>query len=101
MEFIDVKKLNELKDSGTKLLVDITASWCGPCKTLVPRLEKIEPDYSNVTFVKMDAEQNRDFLIGMDVNAVPTVIIYNGHKMINRFAGVQSESTYRDVLNTL
>jgi thioredoxin len=101
MEFIDVKKLEELQTSNTKILVDITASWCGPCKTLVPRLEKIEEQYPSIKFVKMDADTNRDYLISMGISSVPTVMFFDGDKLISRSTGVQLESFYKDVLNKL
>ena len=101
MEFIDVKKLEELQSDNTKMLVDITASWCGPCKTLVPRLEKIEQDYPSIKFVKMDADANRDYLINFGISSVPTVMFFEGSKLVNRSSGVQPESFYKDILNGL
>ncbi len=101
MEFIDSKKLEELQSTNTKMLVDITASWCGPCKTLVPRLEKIESDYPGVKFVKLNADTNRDYLINSGISSVPTVMFFDGNKLINRSTGVQLESFYREILKNM
>lgn len=101
MEFIDTKKLEELQNNNTKMLVDITASWCGPCKTLVPRLEKIESDYPDIKFVKLNADTNRDYLINSGISSVPTVMFFDGNKLISRSTGVQLESFYREILKNM
>jgi thioredoxin 1 len=101
MEFIDTKKLEELQSNNTKMLVDITASWCGPCKTLVPRLEKIESDYPDIKFVKLNADTNRDYLINSGISSVPTVMFFDGNKLISRSTGVQLESFYREILKNM
>ncbi len=101
MEFINHTQLKELQSQGEKLLVDITATWCGPCKVLVPKLEKMESDYTNVKFVKLNADENRDYLIEMGVSSVPTVMMYRGDNLISRTTGIQPDSFYKEVLKNL
>jgi len=101
MENVTASTVKELQSKGEKLLVDITAKWCGPCKTLVPRLESMESSFPNVKFVKVDADENRDFLMSMGISSVPTVMIYDGENLINRSAGVQPESHYKSFLTSL
>jgi thiol-disulfide isomerase/thioredoxin len=45
MKEITTQELKELQSQGKKMLVDIKAVWCGPCKELIPRLEIIEKDF--------------------------------------------------------
>lgn len=101
MENVTSDKLKELQSQGNKILVDYWAKWCGPCKTLIPRLESIESQYPNVTFVKIDVDENIDSALEMGIRSVPTVMVYDGKELINRSQGVQSDGFYKDILNEL
>ena len=95
------ESVKELQNKGERVLVQLSASWCGPCKTLAPRLQQIGEEYSNVTFLKVDVDKNVDYATGLGVRSVPTVLIYEGEKLIDRSTGVQPEKYYKDILNKL
>ena len=101
MREITTEELNQLKKENKKILLDLYGVWCGPCKALMPRIESIEKEYQHVEFVKMDVDKNREFLIGMGITSVPTVMIYDGENLINRSSGVQPESHYKSFLTSL
>jgi thioredoxin len=95
------QELKQLQEEGKKILLDVFATWCGPCKVLGPKLEKIESEYPNVVFVKMDVQKNMEFAQEMGINSVPTVMIYNGKDLVSRIGGLRDDSSYKEVLDTL
>jgi thioredoxin 1 len=101
MENVTADKVKELQSQGNKVLVDYWAKWCGPCKSLIPRLESFEAQYPNVKFVKVDVDENMDASLDLGIRSVPTVMIFDGEKLVNRSQGVQPESFYKDILNSL
>lgn len=101
MENVTADKVKELQSQGNKVLVDYWAKWCGPCKSLIPRLESFEAQYPNVKFVKVDVDENMDASLDLGIRSVPTVMIFDGDKLVNRSQGVQAESFYKDILNNL
>ena len=101
MELITSQQLQEMKSNGDKLLVDFFASWCGPCKMLIPRLELLETQYPNVKFVKLDVDENREYAMEMGLRSVPTVQIFNGEELLTTSAGVQPDNFYKDYLSKL
>ena len=101
MENVTSEKVKQLQSEGKKVLVDYWAKWCGPCKALIPRLESIESQYPDVAFVKVDVDENMDSALDLGIRSVPTIIIYNGEKLISRSQGGNSESFYKDILNNL
>lgn len=101
MENVTSKELKQLQGDGQKILVDFWAKWCGPCKTLIPRLESMESQYPNVKFIKIDVDENSNAALELGIRSIPTVLIYDGNKQVERITGSQSDSQYKEVLNNL
>ena len=101
MENVTSEKVKQLQSEGKKVLVDYWAKWCGPCKALIPRLESIESQYPDVSCVKVDVDENMDSALDLGIRSVPTVIIYDGEKIISRTQGASADSFYKEILNKL
>jgi thioredoxin 1 len=66
-------------DSGTPVLVDFSATWCGPCRVLEPVLKALaEENEGSVKFVKVDIDESGDLAAKFSVTSVPTLVIFNG-----------------------
>jgi thioredoxin 1 len=94
------EELKSLLKDGKKVLLDVYGTFCGPCKVLLPKLELIESEYPDVMFVKMDIVKNMSYAEEMGISSVPTVMIYDGEKLIDRSSGMQSDLHYKKFLNT-
>ena len=101
MEYVTAAQVAQLQAEGKKLLVQYTASWCGPCKSLTPRLSNLSNKYTDVTFVRVDVDQNMDAARELFISTVPTVMIYDGQTLVNRSAGANVDSLYTKILDTL
>lgn len=81
----------ELKGGlSTPLVLDVYATWCGPCKMMAPQLEQAAEELqSTVRVAKMDSDQNPSMSSKLQVNALPTVILFDGRtgKEIKRVEG--------------
>jgi thioredoxin 1 len=101
MENVTSAQVAQLQSEGKKLLVQYTATWCGPCKALTPRLSNLSNRYEDITFVKVDIEENMDSAVELGISTVPTVMIYDGDTLINRSVGANIDSVYIKILDTL
>jgi thioredoxin 1 len=101
MNSITVEELKQMKQNGEKVLVDFYATWCGPCKMLLPRLELMQHEYPNVKFVKIDVDQNMDGSMEYGIRGVPTVMIFDGENELFRTSGAKPDAEYKQVLNTI
>ena len=95
------QEVSSLQKEGKKVLVDLWAPWCGPCKTLIPRLENMDEKYENVEFVKVNVDEDRTYAQGLGIRSVPTVIIFDGEQEVGRLTGAQVDTNYTDMLDKL
>jgi thioredoxin 1 len=101
-EFTDANFQSEVLDSPTPVLVDFWAPWCMPCRHLAPTIEKLAGDFQgSVKVGKMDTDKNMDTPGNYRVSSIPTVILFQGGKEVERFVGVNPEAKYRTALEKL
>lgn len=76
--------------NGSKpVVVDFFATWCGPCKLMVPVLEQLKGKVGDqVTVLKMDIDRNPAYANKYNIQAVPTVMIFKDGKITWRKSGV-------------
>jgi thioredoxin 1 len=91
-------KSDVLSKSG-KTVVDFYATWCGPCKLYSPILEKMaEEKLQDVSFRKVDVDKAKDIAREYSIEAMPTTIIFENGKEVQRFLGVQDEASIKQAL---
>ena len=80
----------KVKGQDKPVLIDFWAPWCGPCRMQGPILDQVSiqiGDRALVTKVNVDEEPN--LAKPFDVQAIPTLVILKGGKVVQRFTGVQ------------
>lgn len=93
---------NEVVANNEVVLVDFSATWCGPCKSLSPVIDKIAEKYEGKAAVcKMDIEECPGTTEQFGIRSVPTLIFIKNGKQANKIVGATNESKITDVLNSL
>ncbi|MBL8860887.1 MAG: thioredoxin [Planctomycetes bacterium] len=83
----------------TPVLVDLWATWCGPCKTLGPTLEKLAREMNGkFVLAKIDIDANPEIADAFQVQSVPTVLLLKGGRPVDGFVGAQPEKKIREIL---
>ena len=87
------------KSMQVPVLVDFWATWCGPCKTLGPILEKLAGEY-NGSFVlaKVDVDREQEIAAAFQIRSVPTVFLVKGGQIVDGFPGAVPEGQLREFL---
>jgi len=83
----------------TPVLVDFWATWCAPCKTLGPILEKVVESYNGaLRLAKVDTDAQMQLAAVFGIRSLPTVVLVKGGQMIDGFMGALPESAVREFL---
>jgi thioredoxin 1 len=102
LEFTDANWKSEVLESTLPVVVDFWAPWCGPCRVLTPTIEKLAGEFQGKVKVgKMNTDENQDTPGTLGISAIPTVVIFQGGKEVERITGVTSEAKFKASLQKL
>ena len=71
------------------VLVDLWASWCGPCRMLSPLVDKLAEEMADrIEVAKVDIDENEGVAMKFGVNSIPTLLLFKGGELVSRSVGL-------------
>ena len=89
-----------LKTSGI-VLVDFFATWCGPCKQMVPMLEQLDSKYDDLTIFKVDIDKSPELSQRFKVGSVPTFKFIKSGRVLKTQVGMMGPNDLDNILMSL
>lgn len=95
----DQSEFELLRESTALLVVDCTATWCGPCKVIAPFIDQLAEVYSDrAKVMKIDIDANKPLAKQFGLKSIPAVLFFKQGELVETMIGVKN---YDDFKNTL
>ena len=83
----------ELEATGLPIVLDFSATWCGPCKKIAPFIAELADEYEGRVLVgKCDVDENDDLTSRFGIRNVPTVLFIKGGQVVDKHVGAAPKS---------
>lgn len=89
----------KIQKSKGKVLVDCFATWCGPCKMLSPIIDELAERYQDITFYKLDVDENEETAEKYQIMTIPTILIFDSGKLVSQTSGFMTEDMVLELIN--
>jgi thioredoxin 1 len=95
---ITAKNFKDVVERDGIVLIDWWAPWCAPCRAFGPTYEKVAREHPDITFGKVNTEQEQGLAGAFDIRSIPTLMILRDKVLLFSQAGALQESALKDLL---
>jgi len=94
--------VKEIGESQKPVIMEVYASWCGPCKQMMPIFEELEKELKDkYTFAKLNVDDARDISIQYGVTSVPTFIFIKNGQVLGKETGYIAKEDLKAKIETI
>ncbi len=93
----DQAEFDTLRQNTSLLVVDCTASWCGPCKVIAPFIDQLAENYGDrAKIMKLDIDTHKALGKELGLKSIPAVLFFKASELVETMVGVKTYENYSD-----
>jgi thioredoxin 1 len=95
----DETEFDSLLTAESLLVVDCTATWCGPCKLVAPLIDKLADDFSDrAKIMKLDIDENKSIAKRFGLRSIPAVMFFKQGELVETLVGVKPYEEFKSTV---
>lgn len=71
----NIDEINQILTQNKEVILSFSAAWCSPCKALKPKLEEISSQHLDISFLKIDIDENPEIAAHYQIRSIPTLVL--------------------------
>lgn len=95
---LNTENFSSTIDSNDVVLIDFWAGWCNPCMRFAPIYDEASRQHQDVTFAKVDTEDQQDLSAALEITSIPTIMAFRSGYLVFRQAGLLPGSALDDLI---
>ncbi|MEO1621055.1 MAG: thioredoxin [Cyanobacteria bacterium J06632_3] len=96
----DEAAFDTLVKEESVVVVDCTASWCGPCKLVAPLMDQLSDEFAGkATVSKLDLDSNKSVANRFGIKSIPAVMFFKNGELMDTLVGVKPYATFSETVN--
>ncbi len=85
-------------EDGKPMIIDFWAPWCGPCRQFAPTFEAAAEKYSDITFAKVNTEEEQELASALRIRSIPTIMVFRERVLLFSHSGALSPSQLDELI---
>lgn len=98
---IDANNIESTVRENSIVILDFWASWCGPCLRFAPTFEAASQAHPDIVFGKIDTQANQELAASLDIQAIPTLMVFRDNILLYRESGALPPPAFEDLIRQI
>ena len=98
---ITTENFESYKNGDLPLVVDLWATWCGPCRMVGPIISELAKYDGKLVVGKCDVEENDEIAANFGVRNIPTILFFKNGELVDKFVGAANKATIEEKFKAL
>lgn len=101
LEITNVNFEQEITKSDKPVVIDIFATWCGPCRQMAPLFDELSKELADsYKFAKINIDDQRDLVVQYNVSSIPTFVFVKNGQMVGKETGSMTKEALKNKLDS-